>query len=188
MPMILPIYVYGAPILTQRTTEVTENTEELQQLIDNMIETMRGASGIGLAAPQIGRSERLFVVDLSPMMEDDEELMIDPMVFINPEIYEESEEDEEYEEGCLSIPDIREFVVRPEGIRVTFLDRNFVLRDIEANGLLARVIQHEFDHLDGILFLDHLSAFKKRLLKRKLKEMVSGNVEADYPLKFASPV
>ena len=182
--MILPIYVYGAPILTQRTVEVKENTEAVQQLIDDMIETMRGALGIGLAAPQVGRSERLFVVDLSPMLEEENEGPLDPMVFINPEIYDESEEDEEYEEGCLSIPDIREYVIRPEGIRLRFLDRNFEQHDIAADGMLARVIQHEFDHLEGILFLDHLSAFKKRLLKRRLSEMKKGNVEADYPLKF----
>ena len=186
--MILPIYVYGAPILTKRTIEVEENTPELQQLIDDMIETMHGASGIGLAAPQVGRSERLFVVDLSPMVEDPEAEQMEPMVFINPEIYEESEEDEEYEEGCLSIPDVREYVVRPEGIRIRYLDRNMQERDIEADGILARVIQHEFDHLDGILFLDHISAFKKRLLKRRLKEMVKGNIEADYPLKFVNIV
>lgn len=183
--MILPIYVYGAPILTQRTIEVTENTPELQQLIDDMIETMHGASGIGLAAPQIGRSERLFVVDLSPMAEEEGAEEIKPMVFINPEIYDESEEDEEYEEGCLSIPDIREYVVRPEGIRMRYLDRNFKKQDVTADGMLARVIQHEFDHLDGVLFLDHISSFKKRLLRRRLKEMVNGNVEADYPVKFA---
>lgn len=184
--MILPIYVYGAPILTQRTIEVTENTPELQQLIDDMIETMHGASGIGLAAPQVGRSERLFVVDLSPMEEEGAESA--PMVFINPEIYEESEEDEEYEEGCLSIPDIREYVIRPEGIRLRYLDRHLKKHDIVADGMLARVIQHEFDHLDGVLFLDHISAFKRRLLKRRLKDMTKGKVEADYPLKFVSVV
>ncbi len=182
--MILPIYIYGAPILTERTVEVKENSEELQQLIDDMIETMHGASGIGLAAPQVGRSERLFVVDLTPMFEEEEAEGIGPQVFINPEIYDESEEDEEYEEGCLSIPDIREYVVRPEGIRMRYLDRNFNEHDIEADGMLARVIQHEFDHLEGVLFLDHLSAFRKRLLKRKLADMKKGSVEADYPLKF----
>ena len=186
--MILPIYVYGAPVLTQRTIEVTENTPELQQLIDDMIETMHGASGIGLAAPQVGRSERLFVVDLSPMLEDEEGEAAAPMVFINPEIYEESEEDEEYEEGCLSIPDIREYVIRPEGVRLRYLDRDFNKRDISAEGMLARVIQHEFDHLDGVLFLDHISSFKRRLLKRRLKEMTKGKVEADYPLKFVNVV
>jgi peptide deformylase len=186
--MILPIYVYGAPILTERTVEVTENTPEFQQLIDDMIETMHGASGIGLAAPQVGRSERLFVVDLSPMVEDPEAENMEPMVFINPEIYEESAEDEEYEEGCLSIPDIREYVVRPEGIHLRYLDRNLVKHDIEADGMLARVIQHELDHLDGILFLDYISSFKKRMLKRRLKEIARGNIEADYPLKFTSVV
>lgn len=185
--MILPIHVYGSPILREETVDVTENTPELQQLIDDMIETMHGASGIGLAAPQVGRSERLFVVDLSPMIEEEEDVSVEPMVFINPEIYDESEEEEEYEEGCLSIPDVREYVIRPEGVRMRYLDRNLEPHDIEATGMLARVIQHEFDHLDGILFLDHISAFKKRLLKRRLKEMSNGRVEADYPLKFVDP-
>lgn len=186
--MILPIYVYGAEELRTPTEPVSENSDSLQQLIDDMVETMRGASGIGLAAPQVGRHERLFVVDLTPMLDDDEEDANQPrgpLVFINPEIVEESEEEVEFEEGCLSIPDLREYVARPEWVRIRYKDRDFVEREIEADGLLARVVQHEYDHLDGVLFVDLISAFRRRLLKRRLKDMANGAVEADYPLKMA---
>lgn len=184
--MILPIYVYGDPILREDTEDVTENTEDLQRLIDDMIETMRGASGIGLAAPQVGRSERLFVVDLEPMAEaaaeEGEVLPEEPMVFINPEIVWEGEEEVEYEEGCLSIPDIRDYVTRPERIGLRYLDRNFNEREIEIAGTLARVVQHEYDHLEGILFVDRLTPFRRRFLRRRLRDMSRGVVEADYPL------
>ena len=188
--MILPIYVYGAPILREETELVEANSDELQQLIDDMIETMRGAEGIGLAAPQVGRPERLFVVDLTPMQEEAEEEGIElppqPMVFINPEIIWESEEDAEFEEGCLSIPDLREQIVRPESVRIAYLDRDFAPQEIEVGALLSRVVQHEFDHLEGILFIDRISAFKRRLLGRRLREMARGNVEADYPLSTST--
>lgn len=186
--MILPIHVYGDPILREETEEVTENSDAVQQLIDDMIDTMQGAAGIGLAAPQVGRRERLFVVDLRPMLDDmDPEDLADlppqPMVFINPEITGESDTDCEFEEGCLSIPDLREPVVRPERIHLEYLDRHFQPQELEVGSLLARVVQHEYDHLEGILFIDHISAFRRRLLKRRLKEMAQGNVEADYPLQ-----
>jgi len=185
--MILPIHVYGDPILRTEAQDIEADTEAVQQLIDNMIETMRGAAGVGLAAPQVGRTERLFVVDLAPMladMEEDEQAALppQPMVFINPEILWESDEDVEFEEGCLSIPDLREPVVRPERIRIAYLDRHFARQEIEVGRTLARVIQHEYDHLEGILFVDHISPFRRSLLKRRLREMARGNVEADYPL------
>ncbi len=179
--MVLPIHIYGSPILTEETKVVEENTPELQQLIDSMIETMHGASGIGLAAPQVGRSERLFVIDLSPLAEENPDLPQAPMVFINPVIEEESDVEEEFEEGCLSIPDIREFIRRPSAVKMNYLDRHFEPASLEASGMLARVIQHEYDHLDGILFIDYISPFKKRLLRRRLKEMTSGKVSAEYP-------
>lgn len=189
--MILPIHVYGDPILRIQTQDVEAHSDELQQLIDNMIETMRGAAGIGLAAPQVGRTERLFVADLTPMLDEltDEEiaeLPPQPMVFINPVIIWESEDVCEFEEGCLSIPDLRELVTRPESIQVEYLDRNLEMQTLEADSLLARVIQHEIDHLEGILFLDHISAFRRGLLRRRLREMTKGNVEADYPLQVSS--
>ena len=184
--MILPIYVYGHDALRQETDPVEDNTEDLQSLIDDMIETMHNAAGIGLAAPQVGRSERLFVVDLTPMADEmaeaGEPFPHQPMVFINPEIVEETDETVELEEGCLSIPEVRETVTRPERVRLRYRDRRFEEQKIEAGHMLARVLQHERDHLDGILFTDYLSSFRKRLLRRPLREMVNGEVEADYPL------
>ena len=184
--MVLPIYVYGHDALRQETEPVEENTDGLQSLIDDMIETMRNAAGIGLAAPQVGRTERLFVVDLTPMADEmaeaEEPLPPQPMILINPEIVEESDETVDLEEGCLSIPEVREAVTRPEWIRMRYLDRTFEEQEIEAGHMLARVLQHERDHLDGILFTDYLSSFRKRLLQRPLREMVNGEVEADYPL------
>ena len=188
--MILPIHVYGDPILRIEAEDVEADSEALQQLIDDMIETMHGAAGIGLAAPQVGRTERLFVIDLTAMIEDlepeaREALPEQPMVLINPELVWESDEACEFEEGCLSIPDLREYVRRPECIAVRYLDRNFEEQELEVGSLLARVIQHEYDHLDGVLFIDHISAFRRKLIKRRLREMASGNVEADYPLAFS---
>ena len=186
--MILPIYVYGAPILTAGTDPVEADSPALQALIDDMIETMHGASGIGLAAPQVGRRERLFVIDLSPLELDEEQIPAQPMVFINPEILEVSDEVDEFEEGCLSIPDIREFVERPIRIHIRYLDRHFMAHELEATGMLARVIQHEYDHLEGILFIDYLSVFKRQMLRRRLRDMARGLVEADYPLHVESAI
>jgi peptide deformylase len=184
--MVLPIHLYGHEALRQETTPVEENTDELQALVDNMIETMRNASGIGLAAPQVGREERLFVVDVTPMAtemeEDDEPIPPQPMVFVNPEIVAESDTSVDMEEGCLSIPEVRETVSRPDRVRVRYLDRTFEEQTLEIGSVLARVVQHEYDHLEGVLFTDYLSSFRKRLLRRSLREMTDGKVEADYPL------
>ena len=188
--MILPIYTYGAPILREKTIPVTEDSPELQKLLDDMVETMGVASGVGLAAPQVGRSERLFVVDLRAALDDPEEeeeeaestIPAEALVFINPEIEFGSAPEVDFEEGCLSIPEIREDVKRPESVYVRFLDRNFEPRAMEVGGLLARVVQHEFDHLEGVLFIDHLSPLKKRLLRRRLRDMAKGVVSADYPI------
>jgi len=187
--MILPIHTYGDPVLREQTLKVERDSTGLQELVDSMIETMRGAEGIGLAAPQVGRSERLFVVDLAPYAdpEGEEPLVLppQPMVFINPVIEAESDEECEFEEGCLSIPDLHEIVVRPERIRVSYLDRKFQPHTLEADDILARVIQHEFDHLDGVLFVDRISAFRRRLLQRRLRDMARGEVQADYPLALS---
>ena len=184
--MVLPIHLYGHEALRQETTPVEENTDELQALVDNMIETMRNASGIGLAAPQVGREERLFVVDVTPMAtemeEDDEPIPPQPMVFVNPEIVAESDTSVDMEEGCLSIPEVRATVSRPDRVRVRYLDRTFEEQTLEIGSVLARVVQHEYDHLEGVLFTDYLSSFRKRLLRRSLREMTDGKVEADYPL------
>lgn len=184
--MVLPIYLYGHDALRQEAVPVEENSDELQALIDNMIETMRNAAGIGLAAPQVGRSERLFVIDVTAMAaemeEDGEPVPPQPMVLINPEIVAEGETSTDMEEGCLSIPEVREVVTRPERVRMRYRDRNFEEQEIEAGSILARVLQHELDHLDGVLFTDYLSSFRKRLLRRSLRQMTEGDVEADYPL------
>ena len=191
--MILPIHVYSDPILRTETQDIEADSEALQQLLDDMYETMRGAAGIGLAAPQVGRTERLFIVDLSPLFGDMEEeqreaLPPQPMIFINPEILWESDEEIEFEEGCLSIPELRENVVRPESIRIAYLDRNFEEQEIEVDSLLARVIQHEYDHLEGVLFIDLISPFRRSFIKRRLREMARGNIEADYPITFGDNV
>jgi len=187
--MVLPIYVYGAPVLREQTEDVHENSPALQQLIDDMIDTMHGAAGIGLAAPQVGRMERLFVVDLTPLAEEGEQPDIpsQPMVFINPEIIAEGETETEFEEGCLSIPDLHETVIRPEAVRVRFLNRAFEPQEMTVDGMMARVIQHEYDHLEGILFIDLISPFRRRLLRRRLREMARGEVDAEYPLAVDTP-
>lgn len=187
--MILPIYVYGAQTLREETVPIEENSEALQQLIDDMIETMYAAQGIGLAAPQVGRRERLFVLDLSPFEEeleaDEQPLPPQPMVMINPKVTWESAETCDLEEGCLSIPDVREAVERPERIKIRYLDRQLEVQELKVGSMLARAIQHEFDHLEGILFTDHISTFRRRLLRRRLREMAKGKVEADYALATA---
>jgi peptide deformylase len=188
--MILPIRLYGDPVLRAEAAPVEENTAEVQSLIDDMIETMYGAAGIGLAAPQVGFPLRLFVIDLTPVQETGEEaasalpeeIAGGPHVFINPEITDEAGNNERYEEGCLSIPNIREEVTRPDAIRVRYLDRNFEQHELLAEGMLARVIQHELDHLDGVLFVDRISSFRKRLLRRKLREIARGEVDTEYPV------
>lgn len=189
MPMVLPIYVYGDPILRERAQPVTANTPALQQLLDDMVETMQAASGIGLAATQVGHRERVFVVDLTPMREEleaeGETLPPMPMFFINPEIIWTSETLCRFEEGCLSIPDIREIVERPELVQIRYLDRRFQPQELEARGMLARVIQHEYDHLEGILFIDRISAFRRQLLRRRLREIARGQVAAEYPLALS---
>mgnify|MGYP000280088306 FL=1 len=194
--MILPIVAYGASVLKKMADEIEEDYEGLDELIANMFETMYGASGVGLAAPQIGKSIRIFIVDASPFAEDDDEdgeKEPDPRaaglngfkkVFINPII--ESEEGEEwgFQEGCLSIPNIREEVMRQPKIRITYYDENWKFCDEEYDGYAARIIQHEYDHVEGVLFTDHLSPLKKRILKKKLSNISKGDVDAPYRMKF----
>jgi peptide deformylase len=192
--MILPILAYGDPVLKKEAEEIEQNFPDLQQLIDDMYETMYDASGVGLAAPQIGQSIRLFIVDGSPFAEDEEEESEpDPRaagiehfkkVFINPIIEEESGEEWGFREGCLSIPTIREEVFRKEKVLITYYDEHWNFHEELFEGYAARIIQHEYDHLDGILFTDHLTAFKKRLLSKKLQNISKGDVKADYRMKF----
>lgn len=181
--MIYPIVVYGDPVLRQRAKDIEHGTD-LAQLIEDMYETMHGAHGIGLAAPQIGKGIRLFVVDGS-VLEDEPDMHDFKKAFINPVMLEELGEPWEYEEGCLSIPAIREKVSRPEKLRIKYYDEQWNLREEEYEGLKARIIQHEYDHIEGKLFIDYLTPFKKRLLKGKLSDISKGKVDTEYRIKIS---
>lgn len=181
---ILPIVLYNDPVLREKAAAIESDSKKLQRLIDDMFDTMYEASGVGLAAPQIGESIRLFVIDADVMVEDDEDAhKYGPMVFINPEIVSKGAESVDFEEGCLSLPDLREKVTRPDKITVKFLDRKFDEHEMSFDGWMSRVFQHELDHLDGILFFDYLGSFKKRLLARRLAMIDAGEVEADYKIR-----
>ena len=191
--MILPIVAFGHPVLKKICKNITSDYENLDSLIDNMWETMYAASGVGLAAPQIGLSIRLFIVDASPFSEDKnlsleerEKLSKFKMVFINPELKALSDDLNTFNEGCLSIPEIREDVVRENEIIVDYYDQDFNKKSLKLDGLRARVVQHEYDHIQGILFTDKLSAFKKRLIKGKLNNISKGKIKADYLMSFYS--
>jgi peptide deformylase len=178
---ILPIVTYNDPVLLKKTEEIQEDSPELQTLIDNMLETMYNADGVGLAAPQIGRSIKLFVMDTDAMIEDGE-VPYGPMVVINPLILEKKGNKIPLEEGCLSIPNVNDKVFRPESVVIEFFDRTFSKHRLEATGWTARVIQHEYDHLEGVLFINYLSAFKKRMHKKELNEIDSGEMKVKYPV------
>jgi len=180
---VLPIVTYNDPILKKETEPVSENSEKLQTLIDDMFETMYKASGVGLAAPQIGKSIQLFVMDADAITEEvEEEQDLGPLTLINPEIIKKGKEKVKMEEGCLSIPEVRDEISRPKSVTVSFKDRDFNDHTLEVSGWVARVIQHEYDHLQGILFLDYLSAFKRRLHKSTLRKIDKGKLETEYPV------
>jgi peptide deformylase len=190
--MILPVVAYGDPVLKKEAEEITKEYPDLKKLIEDMFETMYEAAGVGLAAPQIGRSIRLFVVDGSPFAEEEDEEE-DPravgiedfkQVFINPIIEEEFGEEWCFKEGCLSIPKVREEVYRKEKVRITYYDENWNFKDEIFDGYAARIIQHEYDHIEGVLFTDHLSAIKKKLISKKLQNISKGEVSVDYRMKF----
>lgn len=210
--MILPIVAYGDPVLKKVCEEITKDFPDLDKLISNMYETMYLASGVGLAAPQIGKSIRMFIVDGSPFADnyksdDDEEDFDDDddyeeevsekepdpravgienfkKVFINPIIEEENGEEWGFHEGCLSIPKIREEVFRKERILISYYDENWKFHEESFDGYAARIIQHEYDHIDGILFTDHLSPLKRRLLSKRLQNISKGDIKVDYKMKF----
>ena len=185
--MVYPIVVYGDPILRKRAKEIKKGLLDVPSFIQDMFDTMYAAHGIGLAAPQIGRSIRLFVVDGTTLEEEEEDMKGFKKVFINPALLDEEGDEWEFEEGCLSIPNIRENVSRPEQIRIQYFDENWKQMDEVYTGLKARIIQHEYDHLNGKMFIDYLSPLKKRMLKRKLTDISKGDVETEYritaPLK-----
>ncbi|MBQ4820237.1 peptide deformylase [Aquimarina sp. MMG016] len=189
--MILPIVAYGDPVLKKKAKDITKDYPKFSELLENMFETMYNAQGVGLAAPQIGLPIRVFIVDTEPFADDDElteeessQLKDFRKVFINATILEETGDEWAFTEGCLSIPDIREDVFRNETIKIKYLDENFVEHTETYDGLAARVIQHEYDHIEGVLFTDKLSSLKKRLIKGKLANISKGKISADYRMRF----
>ena len=189
--MILPIVAYGDPVLRKVAVAIDAEFPDLEKLINNMKETMYNASGVGLAAPQIGKAIRLFLIDASPFAEDDDlseeertVLKSFNRVFINPKILEEEGEEWIFNEGCLSIPDVREDVSRQPKITIEYQDENFTIHTETLEGLAARVFQHEYDHIEGILFTDKLSTLKKRIIKKKLENISKGKISADYRMRF----
>lgn len=179
--MIYPIVAYGDPVLRKKAREIEQGEFDLESLARDMFETMYAAHGVGLACPQIGKSLRMFVVDGEPM---DEEMADFKGVFVNPTILESQGEVWAFEEGCLSIPGIREEVSREPHISISYFDEKWQSHQQQFTGLRARIIQHEYDHIEGVLFTDHLSGFKKRILKGKLASITKGKVEIDYKMRF----
>nr|WP_321237395.1 peptide deformylase [uncultured Psychroserpens sp.] len=189
--MILPIVAYGDPVLRKKAEPITKDYPNLNTLIENMKETMHGAYGVGLAAPQIGLPIRIFLVDTEPFAEDDvyteeeqEQLKNFQRVFINAEILDEEGDEWAFNEGCLSIPDVREDVFRQPKVTIKYQDEDFKTHTEVFDGLIARVVQHEYDHIEGVLFTDKLSSLKKRLIKGKLANISKGKIKVDYRMRF----
>jgi len=191
--MILPIVAYGAPVLRKVSEAIEADYTDLNKLLDDMWETMYSSNGVGLAAPQISRPIRLFVIDSVQIFEnlDDEEKKIYTdgpgvkKVFINAQIIETGGNEWPYNEGCLSIPKIREDVMRPETVTLTYVDENFVAHTETFSGITARVILHEYDHIEGKLFIDYLKPLKKKMLQSKLNDISKGKIKVDYKMSFA---
>ena len=189
--MILPIVAYGENILKTKAVNITSGYPELKKLINDMWETMYNANGVGIAAPQIGKSIRLFVIDASPFSED-KEISDDEIstlknfkkVFINPEIIHETGDEWNFMEGCLSIPNIREDIKRKEKITIKYYNESFEEIVLDLQGLAARVVQHEYDHIEGVLFIDKLSSLKKKLLKGKLNDISRGKIKTEYKMRY----
>lgn len=181
--MIYPIVVYGSPLLRKVSTEIASDYPDLEKLIADMFETMYESDGVGLAAPQIGKSLRMFIIDATPMAEDDPSLDGFKKVFINPEIISRDGEKWTFTEGCLSLPHIREDVSRTENVTINYLDENFKEYTETYDGIKARIVQHEYDHLDGVLFIDKIAPLKKKLIKGKLKDIAKGKSKTFYKTK-----
>lgn len=193
--MVLPIVVYGDPVLRKIGEDIDESYPDLDKLIKDMYDTMYNANGVGLAAPQVGRSIRLFIVDTRPFAESDDddddeftpeqrkELAAFNRIFINARILNESGHEWSFSEGCLSIPKIRENVIRQADIEIEYLDENFKKHNEKFSGVIARVIQHEYDHIEGKLFTDKVSPFKRKMISGKLNDIASGKITADYKTK-----
>lgn len=182
--MVFPIVAYGDPVLRKVAQEIDDSYPDLDKFISDMFETMYASSGVGLAAPQVGKSIRLFVVDAEPFADEEPNLSDFRKVFINPIIIEESGNEWSFNEGCLSIPKIREDIDRKDTIRIEYYDENWNLKEEVISGIAARIIQHEYDHLEGILFIDHISPLKKKMLQGKLNDISKGNIRVDYKMRF----
>jgi peptide deformylase len=184
--MIYPIVLYGDPVLKKLAENIAKGSIDIKQLSEDMFETMYQANGVGLAAPQIGKSLRMFVVDSGPLEEEDEEQHKGfKRVFVNPEILELDEEEWAYEEGCLSIPGLRADVFRPFRVKINYFDENWEEHTETLDDMPARIVLHEYDHIEGILFTDHVSGLKKRLMKGKLNNISQGKkIDADYKVKL----
>lgn len=183
--MILPIIAYGDPVLRKRAVPIEQGYPGLSELIANMYDTMYASHGVGLAAPQVGVSIRLFITDGAPF--EEEEVKDFKQVFINPRIIEEDGDPWKFNEGCLSIPHIREDVSRKEGVLIEYQDEQWIQRRERFTGLAARIIQHEYDHIEGVLFTDRISPLRRRLLNKRLSEITHGNIKVDYKMRFPSP-
>lgn len=182
--MILPVTAYGHPTLKKVAEEIDEDYPNLHSLIDDMFETMYSDEGVGLAAPQINKLIRLFIIDATPFADQIEGTADLKKIFINPYIIEEDGPDALMEEGCLSIPNIREQVSRKPKIRIEYYDKDWKFHDEEYDGMLARIMQHEYDHLEGILFVEKISSLRKTILKRKLQDITKGNIKVNYRMIF----
>lgn len=183
--MIRPVYIYGSSVLRKVAQDITPEYPNIKELINDMFETMYHSDGVGLAAPQIGLSIRLFVIDATPFEEDDEEVKDFKRVFINAKIVERSGEKKLFNEGCLSIPNLREDVERDDVIRMQYLDENFEPHEEVFSGIRARIVQHEYDHLEGILFTDKVSPIRRQLLRNKLAGIIKGRFSIDYKFRLA---
>ena len=191
--MIIPIYGYGEPVLRKIGEAITPDYPNLKEIITNMYDTMYNAYGVGLAAPQVGLAIRLFIIDTEPFSDSDdltkeeqEQLKGFKRTFINAKMLKEEGEEWGFNEGCLSIPDVREDVFRNEIITIEYCDEDFITKTEVFEGLIARVIQHEYDHIEGILFTDKISSLKKTLIKKKLQNIMEGKARPDYRMKFAA--
>jgi peptide deformylase len=183
--MIYPIIAYGHPVLRARAQEILPSHAGLDKLIADMYETMYNAKGVGIAAPQIGLSLRIFVVDGAPIEDDTQDMKAFKRVFINPLVIKEEGEEWGYDEGCLSIPDVIEEVYRPEEVYLRYQDAQFQVHEEKFTGIQARIIQHEYDHLEGVLFTDHLGGLRKQLIKSRLKRISEGKYSTFYPMSYS---
>ncbi len=181
--MILPVYVYGSPVLRKKAVAIDQNYDGINTFIADLWETMYNSDGVGLAAPQVGKSIRVFVIDSTAMVSDDPTIQTFKKAFINPKIIEKTGDESLFIEGCISIPNIREEVSRPPQIRIQYYDENWGFHDDYFDGVPARIIQHEYDHLEGILFVDKIPAIRRKLLNGRLLAITKGKVDVSYKIK-----